>query len=230
MRNWRDPEDYCFTEGLPPWRWAWEFLRRNPDYQVDFHDAIRRLNAREGEYAAEAEILDATGYSKPEGEWVDSVPSKQSREKWLLWYYLNPELDVPGISPFLEFGRLYVWEQRLRPLQDYEVLVRVDLRFPIQPQLALARGPLARRQRNQAGRGDFRRRAPRNQPKQWRLYLRLLDARAVDTTYEEIAEVLFGIDAQSPKDPKAMLDGPLRQARRMSRTGFADILLLLPKR
>ena len=226
MKNWRDPEDYRFTEALPPWRWAWEFVRRNPDYQVDFHDAIRRLNAREGEYAAAAEILDATGYSKPEGEWVDSVASKQSREKWLLWYYLNPELDVPEISPFLGFGELYDWEQRLRPLQDYEVLVRVDLRFPIQPQLALARGPLARRQRNQAGRGDFRKIAPRNQPKKWQLYLRLLDARAADAPYNEIAVVLFGIDDRSQKDPQIKVDTALRQARRMSRTGYRDILLL----
>lgn len=226
MKDWRTAEDYSFTKDLPPWRWAWEFLRRNPEYQQDFRDAIHRLNAREGEYAAEAELLDRTGYSIPEGERVKSVPSIQSREKWLLWFYLNPELDVPRVSPFTEFGSLYLWVEGQRPLQDSEVLVRVDLRFPIQPQLVLARDQLASRQRNQTRRGDYRRRVPRNQPKKWQLYLRLLDARAVKAPYKEIAAVLFGIDDRSQKDPRTRVDSALRQARRISRSGYRDILLL----
>jgi hypothetical protein len=226
MKNWRDLEDYSFTDDLPPWRWAWEFLRRNPEYQADFQDAIRRFNAREGEYAAEAEILDAIGDFIPTDGWVKSVPSMQVHEKWLLWFYLNPELDVPDNSPFVEFGNLYLWEEGRRPLQDYEVLVRFDLRFPIKPQWAFARERLGRRKRTKSTRGDFRQRVPRNQPKKWQLYLRLLDARAANASYVEIAAVLFGIDDRSQKDPVRKVDGPLRQARRMSRAGYREILLL----
>jgi hypothetical protein len=92
--------------------------------------------------------------------------------------------------------------------------------------LALARDQLARRQRNQTQGGDFRQRAPRNQPPKWKLYLRLLDARAANASYAEIAAVLFGIDDQSPEDAPTKVDSTLRQARRMSRTGYRDILLL----
>jgi hypothetical protein len=36
--NWRDPEAYTWMAGLPRTAWAWEFLRRNPDYRTA-HDA-----------------------------------------------------------------------------------------------------------------------------------------------------------------------------------------------
>lgn len=31
--NWRNPETYRYLENLNPAELAWEFLRRNPDYQ-----------------------------------------------------------------------------------------------------------------------------------------------------------------------------------------------------
>ena len=31
--NWKREQDYEYTQYLPPSRWAWEFLRRNPDYR-----------------------------------------------------------------------------------------------------------------------------------------------------------------------------------------------------
>lgn len=34
--NWRNPADYTDTTHLGHEHWAWEFLRRNPDYQVDW--------------------------------------------------------------------------------------------------------------------------------------------------------------------------------------------------
>jgi hypothetical protein len=35
--NWRNEEDYAFTENLTAAGWAWEFLRRNPEYRADFN-------------------------------------------------------------------------------------------------------------------------------------------------------------------------------------------------
>lgn len=34
--DWRKPEEYPDPDLAPPDRWAWEFLRRNPEYQADF--------------------------------------------------------------------------------------------------------------------------------------------------------------------------------------------------
>ena len=36
FRDWTDPRDYAFTADLDPRQWAWEFLRRNPDYQAEW--------------------------------------------------------------------------------------------------------------------------------------------------------------------------------------------------
>jgi hypothetical protein len=33
MPDWRHAEDYAFTADLTRHQWAWEFLRRNPDYR-----------------------------------------------------------------------------------------------------------------------------------------------------------------------------------------------------
>jgi hypothetical protein len=34
--NWREPETYSYTETLDARQWAWEFMRRNTDYQQDY--------------------------------------------------------------------------------------------------------------------------------------------------------------------------------------------------
>jgi len=36
MSNWRDPQDYAIYQNSSPELIAWQFLRRNPDYQQDY--------------------------------------------------------------------------------------------------------------------------------------------------------------------------------------------------
>jgi len=40
-RDWKNEEDYDYTEKHTPELWAWEFLRRNPDYIKDWNKALR---------------------------------------------------------------------------------------------------------------------------------------------------------------------------------------------
>ena len=42
--------DYAYTENLSKERWAWEFLRRNPEYQRDYISFIHRWNSLELDY------------------------------------------------------------------------------------------------------------------------------------------------------------------------------------
>ncbi|MGQ9370716.1 transcriptional regulator domain-containing protein [Azospirillum sp. ST 5-10] len=42
--DWRDPAAYQYALSLPASCWAWEFLRRNPDYQA--HVEAARLAGR----------------------------------------------------------------------------------------------------------------------------------------------------------------------------------------
>ncbi len=51
MPDWRQPETYAFTTHLTREQWAWEFLRRNPDYRrswVAFAATWRDLEAAYG--------------------------------------------------------------------------------------------------------------------------------------------------------------------------------------
>ena len=41
--NWRDPENYRWMTSLPRTGWAWEFLRRNPNYCSDYAHHVAAL-------------------------------------------------------------------------------------------------------------------------------------------------------------------------------------------
>ncbi len=38
--DWRDAKAYAHTSRLTRLQWAWEFLRRNPEFQVDLAHAL----------------------------------------------------------------------------------------------------------------------------------------------------------------------------------------------
>ncbi len=49
--NWRNSDDYRYTEQLDAKQWTWEFLRRHPEYRQDyawFIDTWRLLEQRYG--------------------------------------------------------------------------------------------------------------------------------------------------------------------------------------
>ena len=49
--EWQQPEPYRYTAGLEDPDWAWEFLRRNPEYQMDFA-RLQETRERFGDAAA----------------------------------------------------------------------------------------------------------------------------------------------------------------------------------
>lgn len=50
MSDQQDAYSHC--TGLTRDQWAWEFLRRNPDYQADFRRFIALWQALEADYGA----------------------------------------------------------------------------------------------------------------------------------------------------------------------------------
>ena len=52
-RDWRNPKDYEFTKSLNSDGWAWEFLRRNPDYIKDWVKAQEKDKIDRQKYKAE---------------------------------------------------------------------------------------------------------------------------------------------------------------------------------
>jgi len=48
FHDWHNPEEYAFTHNLSSAQWAWEFLRRNSDYQEEwaaFNEVWQALEA-----------------------------------------------------------------------------------------------------------------------------------------------------------------------------------------
>lgn len=58
--DWRSEERYAGLEHASPSSLAWEFLRRNPDYQRDF-DRIKRRRAFSAEPGANADPIQRWG-------------------------------------------------------------------------------------------------------------------------------------------------------------------------
>jgi hypothetical protein len=221
MGDWRNPDEYPLPEGLEPWEWAWQFLRRNPDYQADFHAALDRFWAREDDFSQLVAERNGPEF-KP-----DSIPNVECRHKWYVEYYLDPEIEQPTVDPFLGFVDLYMANTHLWPLQNHEVLVRFDLRRPLPRQLKRALAVMEPRQTNMAARGRLKLRRPNLQRERWPLYLRLLDARAAGASYREIAAELLPKLQSFDRTPESTVDSPMRRALRMCRADvYRDILLM----
>ena len=52
MLDWRRTEDYQFTQEIKLDLWAWEFLRRNPEYIKDWHWFDQTWQALEKDYGS----------------------------------------------------------------------------------------------------------------------------------------------------------------------------------
>jgi hypothetical protein len=204
--DWRDPEQYRFPPDFHSYRWAWEFLRRNPEYRKDWDALLVRFN-----FTKDSEV--------PAGAFP-GLPSTEANEKWgLTQGYINPNWDDP---PNLEF-RLPYGRVRIGNLSDDTKLPQVwaqfSLAYPLKPQLEVLGEGL---------RGLQKHFQPATLPKRhrglWPRYLRLLDARAAGAQLKEMAGLL---SAELPDaiDERQVSD-QLRAAQRLIRpAGYLQIPL-----
>ena len=115
LADWRKAEDYSFPPNFPRARWAWEFLRRNPEYRGQWDAALSRFLARTEEFEehedwaeriARGEHLVFTGeVGKMETENPADplfyLPVNESFN-WHIQVLVNPATDAPsklGFSP-----------------------------------------------------------------------------------------------------------------------------------
>lgn len=90
FRDWRNPGEYAIGENVSVEQWAWEFLRRNPKYQVDWKDYVERCMAhcRISKSASELSTADWMNIQM-ECEWGDGlavfspeIETDESIESW----------------------------------------------------------------------------------------------------------------------------------------------------
>ena len=204
--KWKKRKSYAYTEEFNNAQWAWEFLRRNPDYRKDWKswhapnapvtdDQVRHL----------AEI---SGFSTVTKENVRAALADVGAKKWHLAFACNPFYPVSsGLSPW-DIGTR-PWEpimlSKHESLEGFKWLLR---RGPHVQAFALALDRPMDRQIDWLKRmiGEYQKKhgidikaVPGSHQEKWELYLRVLDARAAGATYGQIALKLYGDSQKTNK-------------------------------
>jgi hypothetical protein len=173
IRDWRNAALYpqAETEGVP---WRWEFLRRHPDYQSFYgKHAGRDLTRTERahvlvQFGAERfddPMLDATPASTPTTSDGATVPSATGRDVGGVEF-----IGSPGAT--IRPERMAFW---------------IDRTLPLTPQLDKIRRAVAEAnavENTTPSMANANRSA-------WPDYLRILDARAAEATFDEIAASIY---------------------------------------
>lgn len=193
--DWRKPEDYEFTQDLTLDEWAWEFLRRCPEYRQEWANLAKKHYAHVG-------II------------------FKNCEKWGMRFYLDPEINFTAISFIPPGGGMfnpYLFDRKSKGLVlmtgTSKVYYEFDVRLPIMPQLENARKELKHLQEKCPSkvRKSIKFKYPSDE---WPKYLRLLDALSEGISDKEIENILYS--GQRFHDKKV-------QAQRMMRTDYRFI-------
>jgi len=221
-----DQEDaYSHCTGLTRDQWAWEFLRRNPDYQADFRRFIALWQALEADYGAPPNRdfqrwkRDPRAYGPLPGEAELAAPSGELcvgdddrvlLECWMgaKWGFYKFPLD-PGCSAPPAPDDLSWRPPPPPPALPVDECYRLDLSFDLSlslpPQLEAAKFRLVSRAAELRRSGLAAPMTVANQRARWIRMLRLLDT-----------------GETCNKEETALL----REAQAMTRGGYREILRL----
>ena len=197
MSEWMKAEQYAYCEQLSAAQWAWEFLRRNPQYRHDwqvFQQTWQRLEARYGkppnrDFArwkrdpqAYRVVDDASGECRVDHD-------KVLIECWMgaKWGFYKFPLDPATRQP--EMGIALDWREAEIPVPLVEdtqsvylgagtekLAVGFDLALPLREQLERVKRFLQARQGRLRREAKIQMRTVTNLWPRWLLMLRVLDA------------------------------------------------------
>ena len=183
--NWRNADDYAFTEGLERAGWAWEFLRRNPEYKSEFK-ALQD---------GRSEIRKATPHLRKGADVVEYGPDVISAEealgmKWGMERAIDPTGDqlpsffsiYPKDLDWAEAQGFFAADEDDGPVVATPpfVILAFDLSGDIEAQVERAHRILI-------SRAEPQQLSKRRIRSEWTNYLRLLDAGDEVPTQEIIA-------------------------------------------
>lgn len=234
MRDWRSPLDYGFTAGLNGAQWAWEFLRRHPEYRREWQEFIAVWTSLEAVYGSPPDRnfcawqRDPRAYVRVTDETAGDCRVDQDKvliecafgARWGFHKFPPDPADDDPVG-----GERLTWrplERRMTLLgpEDGACLggdmdwaaVGFDLRMPLADQLHQAKRLLQRLQRERVKQGQVRRYTLANYATHWQLLLRLLDAEASGADEERIRAGLGDIRiAGLREDAEKLLNGGYRE-------------------
>jgi hypothetical protein len=219
--------DDAYCASLTRDQWAWEFLRRNPEYQADYRQFIALWHALEADYGAPPNRdfarwkHDPRGYGplpgrsaldSPSGELCLGENEQVLIECWMgaKWGFYKFPLDHSRATP--PQPDELAWRppppSDAPPDTTYLLGIDFDLSLPLPPQLEAAKFRLISRAAELRRNGLPAPKTVVNQREHWTHMLRLLDNWSEDISMDE-AET-----------------GLLRKAQTMVQWGYLDILRL----
>jgi len=203
-RDWKNEKDYSYTKNHTPELWAWEFLRRNPEYRRDWEKALSKWEKNKSHEAnSRNKTLNQNCYTKKERP--RKLPFENARYRWGLLEpeIIDPDIDIDihthlsefDLPIFYESGHLFNDNEftilQATGIEKGQVVILFDLQKPIHQQYKKVKQELLERQK------EFLRGKkiiePKNRGKQylWKKYLRILDAYTVKAKKKEIAQIIF---------------------------------------
>ncbi|MHB1084804.1 MAG: transcriptional regulator domain-containing protein [Thiobacillus sp.] len=222
---------YAYVTTLTRDQWAWEFLRRNPEYQSDYAHLITIWRALESDYGAPPYRdfarwkQDPRAYGPLNDSEFDALNSATGDlcigedervliECWMgaKWGFhkfpLDPACPTPPSPSELSWRQPPAPEPRLTD-DAYRLDIPFDLSLPLPPQLEAAKFRLVSRASELRRTGLSAPFSVANQCVRWTQMLRLLDAKAAEGSGTEVEA------------------GLLREAHAMVHGGYRDIVRLV---
>jgi hypothetical protein len=217
-------EDYAWCSGLTRDQWAWEFLRRNPDYRADYRRFIAIWRALEADYGAPPQRdfqrwkRDPRAYG-PLGEEVPALAGSDLclgeddrvlLECWLgaKWGFHKFPLDPHRLTP--PGPAELAWRPpppATPPVLPFRMSIDFDLSLPLAPQLQAAKLRLAGEASALRRQGHAVPRTVANQCARWGRMLEILDCDAAGSG--------SGEEDTLRRAAKAMVAGGYREILRL---------------
>ncbi|HAG75166.1 MAG TPA: hypothetical protein DCL53_06870 [Thauera sp.] len=212
LPDWRDSSAYP-KEAAARW-WAWQFLRRNRDYQTDY----AQWAAAMARYTTDYENVD-----KP-----DDAPFLDRWGVIVMWDPVDPDHHATPSDSWLPRPIHHAVE---RP-RLHEAVMKFDLRYPIDRQIEYAKaylmGQVEHLQRVHEFRGSTPVKFSAKGPHKRKLpeYLRALDASLAGATVREIAETLYPHLARELTRDAGMVraEEAISRGRELSDSGYLDLM------
>lgn len=239
MPDWRNPADYEYTAGLTLHQWAWEFLRRNPEYQIAYRawQIGCRLTDRRHPFlqtTVDFPSDESMAYARLrcDLEGLRFLNAAASRP-----YGLNS--PVNPTLPSTHRGTIGIWAAAVgvsevwlahQPSESRPDVVALifDLTLPIAPQIELAKGHLERRQARlgHAGVVEVKSKTTRAQLRLYPTYLRVLDGRLSGAGSRRIGTVVFKSLPTAKRRSRAL--SAIKAGIALMSGGYRDLLLMSP--
>lgn len=245
--DWKSPEPYPKGELISMRQWAWEFLRRNPKYQVDWADYCKKWREvtpgwDPGQPFPDDQKLEDAIFAAEDDEklWVEELRQdggiiKITIEKWYgqrhgLANFPNPLIADLPFAQKPEFDGAPKAIQVINPGEKYTepavlsryVLMEFDLSEQLDMQLEVVARVLKGRQERLIHKGVIPALSKnRKSVDLYPFYLRVLDANAAKVSRAKMAEVF------SLERPDVVSDGDINNwikvAEKLASDGYRNL-------